>query len=310
MPTTKLDIHPRFQQLIRPLSEDELSRLETSLLEHGLLDSIKLWPYKGKRFIIDGHHRYGLIDTHGKKITGFKTEELEFPDEDAVCEWIIDHQLQRRNVNPNERALYLGQLFELRKKRQGGLRKDEEGGNTAEQIAEEMNVSPRTVTRAAEVVEAYNQVDPEMQQKFITGDISQAELIRTITEKQEEKRVKRDKTRNSVTEAFRTTGEKILREIRALRSRADDLQLICDGAGLEASEIAPNLFNLANKFKQEEKQAESLTTMVYVKNLCPNKGSDTKCRSCKSVEYVTETELEGLKPHFGITEKAKAATAE
>ena len=56
-----LHINPKFEQIIPPLSEDELSRLEENIIKHGkVTDPIKTW----NGIIIDGHHRYKIIQKY------------------------------------------------------------------------------------------------------------------------------------------------------------------------------------------------------------------------------------------------------
>lgn len=301
MTVETLDINPRFRDIIRPLSDEEKNALEISLLKQGLLDSVKFWPDNGKKWIVDGHHRYEIYQKQGpNNVSNFKAEPLNFVDEDEAAEWILNNQLMRRNLNANERTLYVGQLLELRKKRRGGLKKEEEGGNTAAQIATEQNMSERTVTRAAEVARLFPKADKEIQEKFVQNKITQAELVRSLKQKDEKQAIKKDKRQDDVTVGLRTVAERILKNIRGLRSNGDDLDSVFQATGLPANALAPELINLSTKLKKEERQAEVLTTMIKVEDLCPNKASAKKCVECGGARYVTQVQFEALQSHYGL----------
>ena len=56
-----LKINTVYQNLIRPLSAEELHQLEENLLRDGCLDPIITW----NGYIIDGHNRYSICQKHG-----------------------------------------------------------------------------------------------------------------------------------------------------------------------------------------------------------------------------------------------------
>lgn len=87
-----LKINDTFKKLIPPLSTDEYSALETSILKEGVRDAIITW----NDFIIDGHNRYEIATRHGLL---YNTISKEFSSEDDVIIWMIDNQLARRNIN-------------------------------------------------------------------------------------------------------------------------------------------------------------------------------------------------------------------
>lgn len=299
MANLPLDIYPKFKTLLRPLSQDERQRLEWQLIKEGILDPIKYWVKDGKNYIVDGHNRYEIFQKNESDIPGgYQATELKFKSEDEALEWILENQLSKRNLNQNERVLYLGQLFEMRKKRRGGLAKNEQGGSTADQIAKEQDVSPRTVTRAAEVATAYNEADKEMQKKFASGEISQAELLRSIQKKKDDLEQKKDKLHNDRTAALAAVGERIMRTIKALRNHAEDLKEVCKALKLESQTTAPLLSAMAKGLLKEEAEAQALTTMVFVGNLCPAK--TIECAVCHRVQYTTAAAYEDLKEHYGI----------
>jgi hypothetical protein len=178
-----------FQNLIRPLSGEERKELKESLSICGLLMPIVVWRHEGKNILVDGHNRLSLWkEFDGFGDFEFKTQELRFGNRDKVKEWIIKNQLGRRNLSPKDFKLLVGQLYNQRKKSQGGSRgnqytaaKDQNDtlpkDTTAEVVAAETGVSPATVKRAgklAAIVEELQVAEPETSREDI---IAKAEEI-------------------------------------------------------------------------------------------------------------------------------------
>jgi len=100
----ELIINPEFQNLIPPLSSEELSLLEVSLKYEGCRDPLVVWH----NTIIDGHHRYAICIKHGISFNTIEREELET--ELDVKLWMINNQFSRRNL-PTETRLALAYRF-------------------------------------------------------------------------------------------------------------------------------------------------------------------------------------------------------
>lgn len=180
-----ISIDAEFQNLIRPLSDQERAELRDSLSRCGLLSPLIIWNNEGKNILVDGHNRLSLW----KEFNGFndeyelKTQELRFGNRDKVKEWIIKNQLGRRNLSPDDYKLLVGMLYNQRKK----VVKNPEGKNqhsevrdqndtqpkrdkTAEIVAAETGVSPATVKRAGKLaakVEEIQQAEPELQRQEV-----------------------------------------------------------------------------------------------------------------------------------------------
>jgi len=112
--------------------------------------------------------------------------EKDFNSRSEVINWIIDTQLNRRNILPNIRSYLMGKRYKEEKKEHGGDRKSEEvqveneenlevnhsptikeneksSGNsyhmkTENKIAEQVNVSPKTVRNAEKFTEAVDTI--------------------------------------------------------------------------------------------------------------------------------------------------------
>lgn len=120
--TQKVTIREDFKALIPPLSQDERSELEQSILDYGCRDALLTW----QGWIIDGHNRYEICLGNG---IHFETSEMDFYDEDAVKIWMIRNQFGRRNLDAYTRAklaielkgLFSAKAKERQKGGQGGV---------------------------------------------------------------------------------------------------------------------------------------------------------------------------------------------
>lgn len=89
-------IDEEFSSLIPPLSPQEFSGLEQSIITEGCRDAIILW----NNIIIDGHNRYKICKEHN---IPFRTETKDFESRQDVILWMFRNQLSRRNLNDFQR---------------------------------------------------------------------------------------------------------------------------------------------------------------------------------------------------------------
>ena|GEM_PF-2996303 len=101
-----LTVDDDFRSLIPPLTDDEYSRLERSIIAEGVRDPIITW----QGTIVDGHNRYRICQEHG---IAFKTAEIVFGSKDAAKIWIIENQFGRRNLNSYQKSVLALQLEPL-----------------------------------------------------------------------------------------------------------------------------------------------------------------------------------------------------
>ena len=86
----ELLIDPEFAALIPPLTPDEFSRLEQSILAEGCREAIITW----NNIIIDGHNRYRICKAHN---IPYQTVIMNFADRNAVSLWVLQNQLARQH---------------------------------------------------------------------------------------------------------------------------------------------------------------------------------------------------------------------
>lgn len=188
-----IKIDKEFQTLLAPLTPEEFSGLEADILDKGCLDPIKTW----NNTIIDGHNRFAICNKHSMT---YETQELNFDSRDDVIEWIIRHQLSRRNQTPEQISYFRGKLYEQSKKRGRPNKPDIMSGlykevNTAEGLAKEYNVTEKTIRRDADYAKAIDTITEdageELKQQILSGELPIAkkdviELAKMPTQERQE----------------------------------------------------------------------------------------------------------------------------
>ena len=108
-----LTINERFENLLPPLSAEELALLEASIRADGVREPVVIW----NNIIIDGHNRYKIATRYD---ISFSTVEKTFEDEDAACIWIIENQLgkqiqtSRHKLTNAWKTFLIGGLYHLK----------------------------------------------------------------------------------------------------------------------------------------------------------------------------------------------------
>lgn len=154
-------IDEEIQSLLPPLTKEEYETLEAKLKAEGCRDSLILWKETG--ILLEGHNRLTICKKHGIKPY---FQEMSFACREDAVQWVIDHQMGRRNITDHWRAYFIGKEYLNKKKSHGGDRKSESSGQsghlkTEEAVAEKHGVSPKTVRRDAEYAEAVDQIAEE-----------------------------------------------------------------------------------------------------------------------------------------------------
>lgn len=185
--------------LIPPMSEQERSRLRTSIEAEGIRDPVIVWMLPdGSLTLVEGHNRCALgLET----LQPFDVLFREFSDRESVKDWMISNQLGRRNLTDEQRTYLLGLAYNREKGPRGGAQPRAEQGDlppgaktlsetydtddvpqqrtrkskdTAERLAKENSTSERSVKRAgkyAEGVERLAKEKPELRGKLLTGEV-------------------------------------------------------------------------------------------------------------------------------------------
>ncbi len=171
-----MKIDQEFQALLPTLSEQEYNLLKESILERGIINSIIIWDETD--IIIDGHNRHSIYTANeeelkNKGLDKLPTEKLSFPNREAVVEWIIKTQLGRRNLSYSRWKYYLGILYN-QTKHQGTCGKNYPNKRTAEVLAQEYNVSEKTVRNAGKYASNLDDINKDtgnFREQILNGDI-------------------------------------------------------------------------------------------------------------------------------------------
>jgi hypothetical protein len=142
-----ITINEELQAYIDPLTTDEYTALERSLLAEGCRDALVLWG----ELLIDGHNRYGICKKHG---IAFNTVQNEsFKSIDDVHLWMIDNHLGRRSVSDFQRGVLALRKKDILNERAAQMR-IASATSTAEvdtQPAEEKALTRDVIAKAARV---------------------------------------------------------------------------------------------------------------------------------------------------------------
>jgi hypothetical protein len=153
-----LTILKEIKDYILPLSEEEFFNLEKSILLEGCRDPLIAWQKKDDQLVlVDGHNRYKICK---KNNIPFKVKKIDFKDIEEVKIWMVENQMGRRNLTPDQLSYYRGLKYLSLKKKKGGydnvLSKGQSDFSTSEFLAAQFNVSESTVKRDAKFAEGLN----------------------------------------------------------------------------------------------------------------------------------------------------------
>jgi len=163
----ELKIDNEFRDLIPPLTEEEYSGLEESLLSNGFDETQPIILWKNHDTIVDGHNRYEISMKHNIEVV---TLEREFESRYDVIKWMLDLQLNRRSPNKKKRTYVIGRRYLVERQEWGTNQhtNNRTGQNVqsstsddkwcSEKIAEQVSVNEKTVRRAADFTQAVDTI--------------------------------------------------------------------------------------------------------------------------------------------------------
>ena len=167
---TEIIIDEEFKRILPPLDLQTYARLEEEILEYGCLLPLILW----NGILIDGHHRHSILTKHNMPLN---TISMDFNSRDEVLIWIVSTQIARRNLNPMQLSFYRGLHYNMDKNIQGGqvdhpTQSETLPGKTAVRLAEQYNVSAKTIRRDAQVANAIieiGEISPDIKMDILYG---------------------------------------------------------------------------------------------------------------------------------------------
>lgn len=187
----KIQVLPELRDLIPPLQDEESKQLEQNLITEGCREALMIWETtqsvidgsasdESIYILVDGHNRFSICQKHH---LDFKIHVLSFPSLKEVREFMIDNQLGRRNLMPEQAAYLRGLRYNNEKLEKGRYSRDDHKGqnvpydlgvkreSTSERLAKQYNVSEKTIKRDAEFADGIDRLSPSLKKDILGGKI-------------------------------------------------------------------------------------------------------------------------------------------
>ncbi|MDI9881075.1 hypothetical protein [Flectobacillus longus] len=185
-----IQIIEELRLLIPPLGVEEFTQLENNIIKNGCRDALTVWetttgvlnpdsedPATPCYILVDGHNRYEICKKNG---ISFSVQLMSFASLQQVKEYMIDLQLGRRNLTPEQISYFRGLRFLNEKNEIGRYERQNhavqnepydfaEKGDTAERLSKEFNVGRSTIKRDAAFAKGLNKLDTEFRNEILTG---------------------------------------------------------------------------------------------------------------------------------------------
>lgn len=167
-----IHVDPEFASLIPPVPADQEHELEQAILADGqVIEPLVLWKHRNT--LLDGHRRHKLKGKH-PRLKMPKAIVLDLPDRQAATNWIIDHQLSKRNISVEQRRYLIGKRYNVTKK-PPGRPADDNSATVAElnsqKIAEKEGVSIRSLRNNADFAEALDATPKQVKEAVLAGEV-------------------------------------------------------------------------------------------------------------------------------------------
>ncbi|MDI9861859.1 ParB N-terminal domain-containing protein [Flectobacillus roseus] len=190
-----IQILEELRDFIPPLSEEESQQLEQNILKYGCKDALLVWETTRSvaglsitedstpaYILIDGHNRYRICQTNQ---LNFNIQLLSFNTLKEVKDYMIDLQLGRRNLTPQQASYFRGLRYNNEKTERGKYDRITDEGlinvddyfeskrvkiSTASKLSEEYKVSPATIRRDAEFAEGLGKLSTTLRNEVLAGN--------------------------------------------------------------------------------------------------------------------------------------------
>ena len=168
------------ENYIPALAKEELEGLEKSIIENGCRGPLIVWRakrnmvYKEDKLdetpvyiLIDGHNRYKICN---KNNISFSIDLMDFKDIDAVKDFMIDLQVNRRNVTKQQASYLRGVRYNREKQINWSKKKlPNESKRTSEILAEQFKVSPMTIVRDGKYAQSLDLLPETEKREILIG---------------------------------------------------------------------------------------------------------------------------------------------
>lgn len=188
---TNITILDELRDFIPPLLPQEYEQLRSNLLKDGCKDPLLVWETtkeiigtgsaeEAAYVLVDGHNRYNICSELG---INFNVQLVPFDSIKEAKEYMIDLQLGRRNLNPQQASYLRGLRYQTEKINVGqNFKRESSNGqndqlmvetsqenSTAKKLAEEYNVSEKTIRRDAEFASGLEKFSTQLRNEVLSG---------------------------------------------------------------------------------------------------------------------------------------------
>ena len=191
-----LTIDPEFHRLCPPLSDDEYAQLEANLLAEGCREPLIVWEHEA--ILLDGHNRHAICQAHG---VAFTVSPLSLPSREDAINWIINNQLGRRNLTPEQKSYLRGKRYNEARKAEGRpekLYQNDQVSSTRKHLAAEYHVGEATIARDGQFATAVDTLDEQVR----------ADIRETVLQRHE--RGKQQATKKQITRVGKLIADDIV----------------------------------------------------------------------------------------------------
>jgi len=222
-------IDDEFAALMPRLTDEERSQLHVNMLRAAKtgdrIPDLAVW--NGHNILLDGHNRLEIAKSNELHIG---VTELDFPDRAAARKFIVDLHKGRRNMTSEQLSYFRGKQYEAEKKEP--RRPDKVAGSatlkTAEKIAREHGVSPRTIREDAHFARAVDrladQTGPSARRAALDGSRPKSAVVAEAFGKRgpSPEAAKRDALAELIAELRQSVRSIVV------RSPAESILFLCD----------------------------------------------------------------------------------
>lgn len=224
-----LKVDKEFKDLLSVLTPEELEKLENNILQYGMLDPIKIWqePDTGEWIIIDGHNRYNILKKHNIDWHYWQDYKImgELETREDVKQWMLEQQLGRRNLSPEEKYDIVQKFKDMFQKR---AKENQSAGGKGISNLREVNVQKEMARATGVSVGSYYKLD--YVKKYGSKEINQQLHDKEISIDKAYQMVKnpKSKEKESITPEqkiieFDNRMNEIDKEISSLRTERESL---------------------------------------------------------------------------------------
>lgn len=160
----ELHVDEEMHKLLPVLSDEEFAGLKEDIEEHGCREPIVVWT--NHAVVLDGRHRLRACLELG---VDAEVVEYHFPTKEDAQEWMWRNQIQKRNLNPVQKAEILGRLQKRSEKQEQIIltqsasktpgRPKSARKSAAEKVAKDTKISKDSVLRSRELLDAMEAIE-------------------------------------------------------------------------------------------------------------------------------------------------------